>query len=143
MKFQSSLFAVFAFLLAVVSAETYKAVLKFHNEPTHYPQPYYTEIYIPRIGARFFADFWPTSANKYLTKVYPGYISHGEIEIDNVQKFPGDFKAVITDNTENLVISLSSPVQIVQFIGTSASDEVVANLKANAYISNPFERGYF
>lgn len=58
----------------------------------------------------------------------------GHIEIDNLENFDGEFGAAITDDTQYLAITLSSPIQDAKFVSGIASDKPVVSWRAEVRV---------
>lgn len=132
MKF-SSLLVVFAgLLLTVVSAARYPAVLKFLPAPRIYPPPYFTLIDLPLHGKTIRVNLWQLESPQHLTEAYPGRVSRGYIEVDDISAFDGRYPALVNDDTESLHLRIQGDSQVLVFIGQSATEQEVKDLKVRA-----------
>ncbi|KAJ8653090.1 hypothetical protein O0I10_011231 [Lichtheimia ornata] len=133
MKF-SSLFVVFtSLLLTVVSAARYPAILKFLPSPRIFPPPYFTVIDLPTIEQSIRVNLWQLGSPQDLTQAYPGQLSRGYVEVDDLSAFDGRYAGLVNDDTENLEVKIHrDDGKMFTFIGQSATEETVTNMKVRA-----------
>ncbi|KAJ8652851.1 hypothetical protein O0I10_011525 [Lichtheimia ornata] len=133
MKFASLLVVFTGLLLSVVSAERYQAILRFLPSPHIFPTPYFTVIDLPALEKSIRVNLWQTENPQELTQGYPGKVSRGYVEVDNLPAFDGRYAALVNDDTEYLQLRVHhNDGYMFTFIGQSATDEAVTNMKVRA-----------
>lgn len=132
MKFSSLLIVFAGLLLTVVSAARYPAALKFLPSPRIFPPPYFTLIDLPTIGKTIQVNLWQLERAQHLTEAYPGRVSRGYIEVDDISAFDGRYAALVNDDTETLQLRIQGESQMLVFIGQSATEQEVKDLKVRA-----------
>ncbi|CDH52066.1 predicted protein [Lichtheimia corymbifera JMRC:FSU:9682] len=132
MKFSSLLVVFTGFLLTVVSAARYPAILKFQPSPRIFPPPYFTLIDLPTIGKTLRVNLWQNGSPQTLTEAYAGYISRGHVEVEDISAFDGRYAALVNDDTETLYLRIQGDDQLFAFIGQSATEQPVKDMKVRA-----------